>query len=67
MSGVVGNSRRHIFSCRGSIVNIGTPAITAVIILKFEQFGFYPKVIHPKEADRMTNSVDPDQTTSSVV
>ena len=33
----------------------------AVIILKFEQ-SVLTYVMHPKDADRMANSVDPDQT-----
>ena len=37
---------------------------TAVIIQKFEQGGLklYRTEMHPKDADGMTNSVDPDQT-----
>ena len=34
----------------------------AVIILNVEQCGFYYRSIHSKDADRMANSVDPDQT-----
>ena len=33
-----------------------------VTILKFEQGGFTIHVLRPKDADRMANSVDPDQT-----
>ena len=37
----------------------------AVIILKLEQYiWFYYRVTGPKDADRMANSVDPDQTVS---
>ena len=33
--------------------------------LKMEQFGFTVQyVLHPKDADGMTSSVDPDQTAS---
>ena len=38
----------------------------AVIILKVEHFGFMT-VVHPKDADRMANSVDPDPTRSSLI
>ena len=34
----------------------------AVIILKFEQCGFYHKEMSLKDAERMANSVDPNQT-----
>ena len=45
-----------------NIVNIGTPKITAVIILKFEQGGFSMyNTVHPKDI-RKTNSVDHDCT-----
>ena len=33
----------------------------AVMTLKFEQSGFTKGVMSPKDADRMANSVDPDQ------
>ena len=41
----------------------------AVIIIKFEQCGFYKGlyVQSPKDADRMINSVDPDETAPSGV
>ena len=38
----------------------------AVIILKLEKGGL-TKVLHPKDADRMANSVDPDQTASGAL
>ena len=33
----------------------------AVIILKLEQYHFYNRVMGPKDANRIANSVDPDQ------
>ena len=44
-----------------NILKIQTHKKIAVIILKFERCGF-TTVMHPKDADRMTNSVDPEQT-----
>ena len=41
-------------------VKIWTPKKTAVIFMKLDHCGF--KVIHPNYADRMANSVSPDQT-----
>ena len=43
-------------------LKIRTPDKFAVIILKVEQFGFTTRVMRPKDADRMANSVNPDQT-----
>ena len=40
------------------LIKIQTPEKIAVIILKFEQCGFYHGVLHPKDAHRMTNSID---------
>ena len=34
-----------------------------VITLKVEQDGFSLRVMHPKDAEGIANSVDPDQTT----
>ena len=36
---------------------IQTPAL---VILKFEQW-FYHEAVHPKDADKIENIVDPDQ------
>ena len=35
--------------------------IFAVIILKLEKNGFYYRVVHPKDADSIANSEDPDR------
>ena len=43
-------------------LNNWTPEKIAVITLKIEQSGFTIEVMHPNDADRMANSVDPDQT-----
>ena len=32
------------------------------ITLKFKQRGFYQRLMHPKDADSIANSEDPDQT-----
>ena len=40
------------------ILKIRTPEF-AVITLKFEKVGFTHRVMHPKGADGMANSVDP--------
>ena len=48
-------------------VNIRTPQKFAIIILKFEQDGFYQRVMHPKDATGIANSVDPDQTALGAV
>ena len=39
----------------------------AVITLKVEQDGFSLRVMHPKDAERIANSVDPDQTAGSAL
>ena len=45
------------------LLKLRTPETYAVITLKFEQGGFtIYRVMHPNDADRMANSVDPDQT-----
>ena len=44
------------------ILNIGTPKIITIIVLQLEQLGFYIAVMCSKEADRITNREDPDQT-----
>ena len=43
------------------IQNFRTPDMLAVITLKFKQRSFH-RDICPEDADKMTNSVDPDQT-----
>ena len=42
--------------------NIRTPKKFVVVILKVEQDGFSLRVMHPKDAEGIANSVDPDQT-----
>ena len=45
------------------ILKIGTPKIFTITILKMEQFDLtMQQLMHPKGADRMGNSIDPDQT-----
>ena len=44
------------------LLKILTPEIFAVIILKFEQGVFTVRVMRPKDAEGIANSVDPDQT-----
>ena len=43
-------------------MKILTPEKIAVIILKLKPYHFLFRVIFPKDADRMANRVDPDQT-----
>ena len=43
------------------ILKFGTPQTIAIIVLKIEKFD---ALMHPKDADGMANSVDPDQTAS---
>ena len=48
--------------CTVNFLNIRTPKKFVVITLKFELCGSrYYSVMSPKDADRMANSVDPDQ------
>ena len=47
------------------ILKFGTPQTIAIIVLKIEKFDIYIALMHPKDADEMANSVDPDQTASS--
>ena len=42
------------------ILNHGTLNLTLVIVLKNGTVWFYNAVVHPKDADGMANSVDPD-------
>ena len=44
------------------ILKVGTPQTIAITVLKLVKFDV---TLHPKEADAMANSVDPDQTASS--
>ena len=41
------------------ILKFGTPQTIAIIVVKKENFDV---TLHPKDADGMANSVDPDQT-----
>ena len=50
------------YSITIKILNLRTPQKFAVITLKFEQDGSTQKIMHPKDAARIANSVDPDQT-----
>ena len=43
-------------------LNFGTLENFAVIIIKLEKKRFYHQVMHPKDADSIANSADPDQT-----
>ena len=46
-------------------ITVNIPKKIAVITIKFEQDGsrwLYHRGVHPKDADGMANSVDPDQT-----
>ena len=52
MSGLVGNSRRHVLLCRGSYVHL-----TKYNNPKLRSMWFYPE-----DAVRMAYSVDPDKT-----
>ena len=45
------------------ILKFGTPQTIAIIVLKIETFNV--TLMHPKDADGLANSVDPDQTASS--
>ena len=47
------------------ILKIRTPKIFALITLKVEQDCISLRVMRPKDADRMENSVDPEQTAPS--
>ena len=44
------------------ILRIGTPEIITIIVLQLEQLDFYSAVLCSKDADRITNREDPDQT-----
>ena len=45
-----------------NFLNIWIPETITVIVLKMEQFDFYSAVVALKDADRLANSVDPNQT-----
>ena len=48
------------------ILKFGTPQTIAIIVLKIEKFDVtLHYLMHPKDADGMANSIDPDQTASS--
>ena len=48
------------------ILKFGTPQTIAIIVLKIEKNRKENiPLMHPKDADGMANSVDPDQTASS--
>ena len=44
------------------ILKIGTPEIITIIVLQLEQLDFTVQYCVPKDADRITNREDPDQT-----
>ena len=46
------------------ILKFGTPQTIAIIVLKIEKVWCNIALMHPKDADGMANSVDPDQTAS---
>ena len=52
--------------CTVKYLNIRTPKKFAVITLKFKKDGFTERVMHPKDAAGIANSVDPDQTVRSL-
>ena len=45
-----------------NFLNIWIPETIIVIVLKMKKFVFYGAIIALKDAHRMANSVDPDQT-----
>ena len=45
-----------------NFLNIRTPIEFVVITLKVEQDGVSLRIIHPKDAEGIAKSVDPDQT-----
>ena len=47
------------------ILKFGTPQTIAIIVLKNRKVWRNIALMHPKDADGMANSVDPDQTASS--
>ena len=47
------------------ILKFGTPQTIAITVLKIEKNWCNIALMHPKDADGMANSVDPDQTASS--
>ena len=49
-------------NCTVKVLKFGTPQTIVIIVLKIEKFDV---TLHPKDADGMANSVDPDQTASS--
>ena len=60
------NGSQHTFySSTVKILKFETPQTVAIIVLKIEKFDVTLHLMHPKDADGMTNSVDPDQTASS--
>ena len=44
------------------ILKIGTPEIITIIVLQIGTVGFYSAVLCSKDANRITNREDPDQT-----
>ena len=58
-------AREQVHACCKNLENLDTEK-NAVIILNFEQCGFTIEYC-PKAADRMANSVDPDQTALGAV
>ena len=47
------------------ILKFGTPQTIAITVLEIAKVGCNIALMHPKDADGMANSVDPDQTASS--
>ena len=53
----------HCFAPTVKILKIGTPEIITIIVLQLEQLDFTVQYcVQLKDADRITNREDPDQT-----
>ena len=51
----------YLYLCTEKNLKIRTPETLAVLTLKFKQNSFDKGVMHPKDADGMAYSADPDQ------
>ena len=53
--------RQFFLNCKKKILKIGTYYTISIIVLKWNKL-VYNAVVYQKDADRMTHSVNPDQT-----
>ena len=60
----INNTYVLVYGITVKILKFGTPQTITIIVLKNRKVWCNIALMHPKDADGMANSVDPDQTAS---